>query len=314
MGFTITVTELLSEALESFKGELPKLNLFSTDFKSNTVKKGETVKARIYSLPSAQDYSASTGFANGNVEAESLGADVDVAVSQLKHVPIKIDFLTQMSSRINLQEALKPQAFVLAKTMIDYALSKVVAASFSRSTTEAIANSSLDTLEKVRGDLNTYKAAATGRFGIVSTALAAALQADGRVASGDYLGQMNGANAYRVFQNIAGFAQVMEYPDLPSTGNMSGFFGDKRAVVISARPVRDAAAESIAIGGIPQTMKFDTMQDPDTGLTLTGVSWQEAGTGDLFFSIAALYGASAGSQTTGAGLICDYAGHIVKTQ
>jgi len=37
-------------------------------------------------------------------------------------------------------------------------------------------------------------------------------------------------------------------------------------------------------------MSFHEVRDPESRLTLTGVSWQEVGTGDVYVSVALLFG------------------------
>jgi hypothetical protein len=217
-----------------------------------------------------------------------------------------------LSSKVPLyQEAIRNIAYTLGKYVTDYALSKILAANFSRSVVVPGANYTLDTLEYLRTKLNQQGAMQFGRFALINSPAAGGLQSDARVASGDYYGQLNGASGYRRWTNMAGFSNVFEYPDLPANAEaLNGFGGDKRAIVVANRQISISnAAEAL---GVPQVMQYTPMTDPDTGLQLTGVAWQEAGTGDVYVSVALLFGASAGAQGGLADSITDKAGYRVK--
>lgn len=311
---TLSVNEILQDVLDALVPSVPSLSMFSTDFSSATAVKDDQIIAHISGLPAVQSYDAAQGgFKNGAVGAETLLTDVPVTLDQFKHVPIKVSYLTQLASKKDLyREAVRNYAFVLGKYIVDYALGKAVAANFSQSITESIANTTLDTLENARTALNTKNASQFGRFGIVNSQFAASIQSDSRVASGDYYGQRNGSQGYRTFENIAGFERVVEYPSLPANAeNLTGFFGDRRAVTVAARVpnVQDGAS----MLGIPSVANFATVTSPETGLSLLGIAWQEQGTFDVYVTVAILFGASAGSRGGAEGAVLDYAGLRVKS-
>ena len=54
-----------------------------------------------------------------------------------------------------------------------------------------------------------------GRIGLVSSAVAQALELDQRVQSALFYGQLTEGSSLRVFKNVGGFAAIYEYPDLP---------------------------------------------------------------------------------------------------
>ena len=303
---TLSANEILQDTLDAIKIKLPMLRAMSTDFSSATAKKGDTITAHIRTLPSVQDYDANTGFKANAAEASSLLTDVPVTLDRFKHVNVKVDYIDHISSRKNLyQSAVADLGYVLAKDMIDYVLGLMNDSNATYEEVESIANTQLETLEKVRTKLNT-NGAGDNRFGIVNSAFAQALGNDSRVASRDYYGQLNGASGYRTFNAVAGFQSVWEYPSLPSNSvNLSGVFGDPRAFILASR-VPDVGTAAAA-AGIPQIANFATQTDAETGLTLLGISWQEAGTFDAYFTVTALYGAKCGAQAGGAGAILDKA-------
>lgn len=309
---TLTVNEILMDTLDAFKTVVPMLNSFSLDFKSQTAVKGDTITAHISGLPAVADVHATTGFANGAVEAETLITDVPVVLDQLKHVPIKVDWITQLSSKKPLYvEAVRNYAYVLGKSVVDAAMAKILAANVTNSKTKAAADCDFSTLEEIRTQLNTQKAAPRGRFGFINPTVAGYLQQDTTINNSQTYGQLNGGDGYRTFRNVCGFENIFEYPDVPTGENLLGFFGDRRLVTVAARrPDFGGAAEAL---GVPQVMKFYPISDPETGLELLGVAWQSAGTGDVYVSACILYGVSVGAQGGAANSITDPAGIRLKS-
>jgi hypothetical protein len=60
-------------------------------------------------------------------------------------------------------------------------------------------------------------------------------------------------------------------------------------------------------------MSQEVISDPNSGMQFLLLKWQEAGTGDLYMSLAFLYGCVAGKQGGSAGVKTDYGGHRVVT-
>jgi len=317
MALTLSTNQILDLVMDAFKKRLPFLTqAFATDLSAETVKMNQTVIARIASLPAVQDYNAATGYKTNAAEATSLLNDVPVTINRHKHVPIKLDFLDAASavSQINLlEEATMNCGYVLAKSIVDYCLSLVLSTNFSQSSVFAHADSDLDMLINVREDLNALGASPVGRFGIVNSPVMSALTADSRIASRDYHGQMMNGEAYGHLKAIQGFENIWEYPDMPHNAELlSSFFGTKESIILATRVPKDATDIANA-AGIPMVASFETLTDPDTGLTLLGIKWVEQSTFDVYCTVAVMYGAVAGNQAGAVGSLTDYAGHRVKT-
>jgi hypothetical protein len=60
--------------------------------------------------------------------------------------------------------------------------------------------------------------------------------------------------------------------------------------------------------GIRKVVDFTPIKDSDSGLELTGITWMEQGTGDVFLSAAILFGIACGNQGGAAGSLTDAAG------
>jgi hypothetical protein len=89
--------------------------------------------------------------------------------------------------------------------------------------------------------------------------------------------------------------------------NLTGFFFESRAFVLKTGvPIQsaDLAAEL----GIPQVMRTQMVQDPDSNLALLALMWQVAGKTDLMSTLTALWGSAVGRQAGAASALTDRAG------
>lgn len=297
MATTLNTGVLLIDIIDAFRERFPLLFRLGTDFSSDRARYNEQIIAQIASVPAVQDYDSSNGYKANAASATSLVTDVPITLNRHKHVPVKVDYIDQISTRRNLyNETVSHLAYALGKEAMDYVLSQVVAANFSKSSIFSEANSDKDMLDTMCKNLNAEGASPLGRFGVVNSEVYSTLEADSRVSSGDYHGQKREGNAYGVLRNIAGFEEVFEYPSLPTNSEfMTGFFADKSSIAIASRlPVDvDNLAKSL---GLPQIAKVDEITDKETGLSLLGLTWQEAGTFDIYTTVTWLYGIAAGKQ------------------
>ncbi len=95
------------------------------------------------------------------------------------------------------------------------------------------------------------------------------------------------------------------------TENLIAFVFDKRAIAILAGIPDGFDAALMAQLNIPQVMAMTPMTNADSGLTMAGVSWQEAGTGKLLFTPTFIWGKGLGRQATAASAVnvmTDFAG------
>lgn len=306
---TLSVPELSQLIMDAFKTQTPELfgpGGFATDMSSKTAVLGDKITAHIGAVPTSADYDATTGFDNGVQDATDLLTDVPVTLNYFKHVPIRVKWLSQLSSKLDLTRAVVNQGYALRKLIIDTILQQITAANFTHQLPVATVNFNLDSVEALRTKGNTQKMAPMERFGIVSTAVAGALQGDQRVGSSLFYNQLNGNNALRRYTNLAGFQNIYEYPDFPTAGNITGFFGDRRSVVVAVRAIDYSNAADLL--RLPKVMQTSPMVDEETGMPFTGVGYQKQGTGDAYFTVGVLFGVSAGAQGGAADTITDKAG------
>ncbi len=307
---TLQTEELLTDVMDAFKVRFPLINNITTDFDGSSAKLGQTITARVSSLPTVQDYDATNyGYETNAADANGLTSDVSVTLNRHKHVPVKIDYIDQISTKRDLyNETIGNLAYSLGKEAFDHAMSLIVEAGFSYEVTEALADTDKDTLSSLSKTLNANGAAPVGRFGIVNSDTYNALEADQRISSGDYYGQSRTSNGYGQLSNVAGFENIYEYPDMPAnTINLAGFFGTREAMVMAARIPNDVEQLANRVG-IPSISKVDTVTDADTGLSLMGITWQKSGVFDVYTTLVWVYGMAAGRLGGAAGAGLDKAG------
>jgi hypothetical protein len=216
MATTLSTTLILQKTLAAYRTLFPFMGRMGTAFDDSPLRYLDTVKAHIRTLPSATSYDGTTGYqVNGN-SARSLLTDVPITVDNHKHVPILFEHLNLIKDQKDVYEgAIADAAYVLGKAMVDSVLAKVKSSNISYGETATTANSDLDVIANITTTMNTNGAMPMGRIGLVSSAVAQALELDTRVQSRDYYGITTGESSLRVFRNVGGFAAIYEYPDLP---------------------------------------------------------------------------------------------------
>lgn len=224
MATTMSTTLLLQRILKGFSDRAPALFRMSTDFSIATpLRLNETVTAKIRTKPTKATYSTSTGYANGATEARSLLVDLPILVDNHTHVPIEASHIYLIADQVDadLPGAVADAIEVLADDMVSSVMAKAKGSAFSYSETYSTANSDYDALSAMTTKLNQNGASPVGRVAIVNSAVAQTLDADSRVTSKDYYGQLTGGNGLRMWRNVGGFAEIYEWPSL-SDNNAAG--------------------------------------------------------------------------------------------
>ncbi len=214
----LTVEEILADVLDAFKVRVPAVNRMGRDFRTGGLKLGQTYTAHIAGIPSVGDYDENSGgYQAGAQSARALLTDVPIVVDKHKKVSLKWNHLNSIADKKQeYNKVISNAGYALAKAVVLDVMGKVNRRTLTNQTVEPEVSSDYDAIEAIRSAMNLDGAADTGRFGIVNTPVASALHLDDRVLSTLYRGEMDGANAHRVFRNLAGFEEVFEWPELPS--------------------------------------------------------------------------------------------------
>jgi len=233
---TLSTPLLLQDTLKAYRTLFPMLGNMGTQFDKTPLRLNEQVTAHIRVLPTAANVDPTTGYKNGAVQGRSLMVDIPITVDSHRHVPIEWAHLDAIKDhKDSVEGATNDAAFVLGREMVLSVLNKVTGGTITGELIEATANVDLETLETINTAMNIAGAAPGGRVGIVSSAVAGALSLDSRIASKDYYGIRTNGQAYRVFNNIAGFQAIYEFPDMPEN-NTTGqtFTADSSDVITCA--------------------------------------------------------------------------------
>lgn len=103
---------------------------------------------------------------------------------------------------------------------------------------------------------------------------------------------------------------------LTPTENVTAFATDASGICFLAGPEDHAGQAALAESlGIPSVIAFDTVTDPESGITMSAVKFQDLGTGNLTWMPVLLWGKQAGRQagSNAIGSFTDYGGHIVSS-
>jgi len=313
---TLSGTEVVQRVLGAFKTVLPAITRMSTDFSAERAKYNQQIMARIASIPAVQDYdTAGGGYKTNAANATTLLTDVPITMNKWRHVPIQVKIADVAKSVFNLTEqAIINCGYALAKDVMDTVLGQVLSANFSYSQVTANADFNLSTLNAANAQLSKNKASPFSRFGVINSDVAQQLREDPRLSSSLFYSQLNGETPLLEYRNVAGFRSIYEYPDLPANAqSLTAFLFDPRAIAVATRVPQDPT-EVAAAFGLPLFAKFDTVTDPDTGLTLLSIMWIDpTGSFDVYFTIAIMYGVVAGSQGGGANALADKAGYRITS-
>lgn len=254
---------IIQEALALSVKMRPELKAISTDLSVNAANKGDAIKSRIFSVPAVTDF--------GGAPADVVATDVTVTLSGFKQVRHKFTAAELNSTSRNLvQEAAKPMATAIANHMVDTLAAAITAANFTGTpVTEATADADFNTLVSLRKALNATGTPKAPRYAMVNSDVygnllndqlcnrAQKATGDDPISSGELVA-------------LAGFQSVYEYPDLPGTGNLTGFAASPDALVIATRVPRDPreVLPNAPVGGNVQVIT-----EPTTGLSVMAVEY-----------------------------------------
>lgn len=215
---TLIVEEILADVLDAFKVRVPALNRMGRDFRTSGLKLGQTYTAHIAGVPTVGDYDENNGGYQASPQnARDLLTDVPITVDKHKKVTLKWRHLNSIADKKQeYQKVIANAGYALAKAVVNDIIAKVNRRTLTNQSIYSVANSDYDAVNAIRDAMNLAGASDLGRVGMVNTNVASSLHLDERVLSADYRGDMQGGQSLRVFQNIAGFQEVFEWPELPS--------------------------------------------------------------------------------------------------
>lgn len=283
---------VVQRTLELLKFEFPMLGRVTTDFSAENARFNQEINTRIVSVPSVVSYHTT----NGYVPTATTTTDVPVTISNHKSVPIKFDANVLASTfRQLFDEQLPAMHYAIGKDMVDALYALILTGTYTNTpTTEALVDFDRATVISAGSSLTAAGVPLQGRTLLLNSSYYGALMGDTVIAN---LGANQRAEIItgNRLPNVHGF-EVIEAPNLPSTGNLTGFGFSRSALVIAARVPTDV---SNAFPGVTGGGRTTTITNPDTGLSVLMIQHAAPILGHAYLVLAWMYGVAAGQVAAG---------------
>ena len=217
-GVTLTTPALLLDVIDAFVKEFPLFAEIASEFRGTPLKLNQKYIAHVASYGSASTYDPTTGYANGANTARNGLTDVPVVTDQQPTYPLKWLHLDAIKDiKMQYQKVMAGAGYILGKSVADTGIfAKCTSRYFSYEYITATADFDFDALQALTTQGNSQGMQNVGRILIINSAVAQVLGVDPRMISSQFAGQLQDGRAFRQWRNVAGFALIQEYPDLPS--------------------------------------------------------------------------------------------------
>ena len=279
----INLAQIAQQTLETLSAEMPVVSAFTTDFSSDVADVGESVSTRVATAVSAG--AATSGYSSSDVTSTAK----TITLNKHKHITAKFTDLEVAKGGLDMLERtfVRPAVHAVVNAMMDDLLALVVNATYSNNTVVTAANFGADDVATLAGDLTTLNVPRSPRSMVIKPAYYAALAKDNAIQASYAFGNP-GAIQDNNIPRVHGF-DVLEYSDIPANSeNLEGFVCGKEALIIAGR--QPALPENWA-GAV------ESVQDPDTGITLQLRNWYEGKDGAQYITATLIYGVAAGTDS-----------------
>ena len=279
----INLAQIAQQTLETLSAEMPVVSAFTTDFSSDVADVGESVSTRVATAVSAGD--ATSGYSATDVTSTAK----TITLNKHKHFTAAFTDLEIAKGGMDMLERtfVRPAVHAVVNAMLDDLLALVVNATYSNNVVVTAGNFGADDVATLAGDLTTLNVPRGGRAMVIKPAYYAALAKDNAIQASYAFGNP-GAIQDNNIPRVHGF-DVLEYSDIPANDeNLEGFVCGKEALIVAAR--QPALPENWA-GAV------ESVQDPDSGITLQLRNWYEAKDGAQMLTSTLMYGVAAGTDS-----------------
>jgi len=279
----LNLSLVAAQTLETLSAEMPVVSAFTTDFSSDIADVGESVSTRVASAVSAGD--ATSGYSATDVTSTAK----TITLNKHKHFTAAFTDLEIAKGGMDMLERtfVQPAVHSVVNAMMDDLLALVVNATYSNNVVVTAGNFGADDVATLAGDMTTLNVPRGGRAMVIKPAYYAALAKDNAIQASYAFGNP-GAIQDNNIPRVHGF-DVLEYSDIPANSeNLEGFVCGKEALIIAGR--QPALPENWA-------GQVESVQDPDTGITLQLRNWYEGKDGAQYITATLIYGVAAGTDS-----------------
>lgn len=291
---TQVATLVSQKALELLKFVFPMMSRISSGFTDEQVKYGQTVTTRTRSIPTVGTYNTSTGYA----QTDQTAADVSIVINRHKYVQTTLGANVLSGTVRNLfEEFAEPNAYAMAKEMIDYLYGLILAANF---TATVITAAQADFNRSTVIDMGV----AQGLAGVPQGAMNRTL-----LLYSTYFGQLAKDSAIvtlasfqrpeiitdGVLPNVHGY-MVIDAPNLPGNSeNLVGFGFSHSALALAARLPIDytQVLPGASFGSVT------VVTNPDNGMSAMETNYIDHILGTANQRLAWMYGGAVGQGAAG---------------
>lgn len=243
---TLTTSEVLMDIIGAFFKSVPAINRMGSEWTGKVLKRAQTYIAHIAAMPTVGRHDDTLGYAiTGTGYNEARGLLTDVAITIDTHVVCRLNWkhLDMIKdNKIKYDEVIALAGLAMAQDFFTSIAQGFTTQNFSHSTTAAAADFDLDVITDICGKMTLQRATPIGRTLLVNTDVANVISLDSRVASNQFYNQRPDGNALRRWTGLGGFAEIIEYPELPTNN------GDAQAVTIATTDIVSATAHGYSNG------------------------------------------------------------------
>ena len=226
--------------------------------------------------------------------------DVSVTLNKRQGVPVTFNSETLSSTARRLFEEIAPaQAYALAKSMVDALYALITSGNYSNATTAALNAFARSSVIDVGTALNKrgVPMGSANRTLLLSSDYFGALAKDSAIVT---------LSAYQrpeiitagMLPDVHGFG-VVDAPNLPTTGNLTGFGFTPDALALAVRVPNDytSALPGASNGSV------STVTNPDAGMSVQMVQYVDHNLGQAKWRLAFMFGVAKGQVASGQRLV-----------
>lgn len=284
--------ELITQrSLTLLKRTFPELFAISTDFSDVGAAFNQTVKARLRTIPTVTDYSATTGYAT------SAAGTTDVPVVINGHKAVQIAFNANELASTNRDlfgEQVEGAHNAIGADLVDALLALITAGNYANATIQAVAGFGRATMTTIAKALSTRLVPRADRFAMLNLDYFERLGQDSAIVSLATFQQAEVITENRLPR--VGGMQPHEVQNFPVAGNLVGFCGTPDAIAVATRIPNDytLAMPDVGGGGVVQIVK-----NLDTGISVMLVRYIDHKLGAAVWRLAYMRGAGVGQAASG---------------
>lgn len=301
---TVAGTLVTQRTLDLLKIAFPALARISTNFTSQQFDPGQigkkgynaTIATRLVSVPTVGTYHVD----NGYVSAAATTSDVTVTLDAHKFIQVEFNANEQSSTnRLLFGEQEDAMHYAIGKDLMDAIYALFTTANFTETpTTEAQVDFDRDTVIDIGTAMQSGSANRNANTGtrtlLLNSGYYGQLAKDSIIVSNLQNSQAGGAIGSGVLPMVHGFLPV-EAPNLPTTGNLTGFGMRADAVALATA----LPSEYANVPGIPATALQQIVTNPDTGLSVQLTMFVDHYLGKSYMRLAWIRGQGVGNLKAG---------------